>query len=276
MRVIFLLAAPLFTIAIAASAAESADAIVAKSVMMTEGDWNEAPHYAFIDRAVVVKNGHRRPTQTDQVLMIDGSPYNELIATNDAPLSKQEQEIQAPKLARETARRMHESADDRQRRIESYSRERMQDHAMLSEMVKAFEFSLTGEDMLDGHKVWVLKTTPKRSYVPHNREGRVLQHMEGRMWIDQSTYRWVKVEAHVMKAVSMYGFLAKVKPGTRFELEQGPVGSARWMPKKFVVTVRATALGIKNENSYEEDDYRDYRLEAKNAAQATTANRQGR
>lgn len=142
---------------------------------------------------------------------------------------------------------------------------------MLNEMVKAFDFTITGEGMLDGHKVWMLKTTPKRSYVPHNREGRVLQHMEGQMWIDQATYRWVKVEAHVMMPVSMYGFLAKVKPGTRFELEQAPVSSAHWMPKKFTVTVRATALWIKNENSFDEDDYSDYRLEAKNTAQTTDA-----
>jgi hypothetical protein len=59
----------------------------------------------------------------------------------------------------------------------------------------------------------------------------------------------------------MYGFLAPVKPGTRFELDRSPVSSGLWLPKRFIVTVKATALGIRNENSHNEDDYSDYRRE---------------
>ena len=95
--------------------------------------------------------------------MIDGSPYNELIAEGNAPLSKQQQDIQARKLAGETAKRQHESTADRKQRVAKYVRERDQDHQMLSEMVKAFQYSVTGEDTLDGHKVWVLKATPRRA-----------------------------------------------------------------------------------------------------------------
>ena len=53
-------------------------------------------------------------------------------------------------------------------------------------------------------------------------------------------------------------------PGTRFELEQIPVSETLWLPKRFVVTVRATALGIHNEDSFNEDDFRDYQLQAEN------------
>jgi len=246
---------------ITAAAATNVAAIIYKSVVITQQDLEEAPRYSFIDREISAKNGHARPPRTEQVLMIDGSPYNELIAAGDAPLSKQQQEIQAKKLARETVKRQHESAADHQRRVASYLHERDHDHRMLSEMIKAFQYSVTGEDTLDGHKVWVLKATPQPGYVPHSREGRVLQQMQGQLWIDQATYQWVKVEAHVMRAVSMFGFLAKVEPGTRFELDQAPVTSTLWLPKRFVVNVKATALGIRNENSFNEDEYRNYRLQ---------------
>ena len=85
--------------------------------------------------------------------------------------------------------------------------------------------------------------------------------MRGNLWVDQATYLWVKVEAHVVAPVSMYGFLAQVKPGTKFELEQSPVSSDLWLPKRFVEMVRATVLGLHDLNSRDEDDFSDYRPE---------------
>jgi len=248
--------------------AASADAIVAKSVAATQQDWNEAPRYSFIDRETAVRNGHGQPARTEQVVMIDGSPYKELVAIGNAQLSQQQRNIQVQKLARETAKRQHESATAHQRRVAKYLRDRTHDHQMLSEMVKAFQYAVTGEDVLDGHKVWVLKASPKLGYVPQSREGKVLKGMQGQLWIDQSTYQWVKVEARVVGPVSMFGFLAKVKPGTRFELDQAPVTSTLWLPKRFVVTVRASEFGIRNENSSSEDDYHDYRLQAQQTVDA--------
>ena len=233
-----------------------------RSVAATEQDWSLAPDYSFTDRDVSSKRGQPQPTKTHRVLMINGSPYNELVAVNDAPLSAEEQAREQEKLKRVIAKRSPESAAARQRRVAGYLRQRKQDHAMLSEMIQAFHYTLTGEDTVNGRKVWVLAATPKPGYVPHNREGRMLQHMRGNLWVDQATYQWVKVQAQVVAPVSMYGFLAQIKPGTQFELEQWPLTSGLWLPKRFVVTVKATALGIRNENSRDEDDYSDYRLES--------------
>jgi hypothetical protein len=43
--------------------------------------------------------------------------------------------------------------------------------------------------------------------------------MEGTLWIDKKTFQWVKVEATVIRPVSIAGFLAQVQTGRRFELE---------------------------------------------------------
>jgi hypothetical protein len=49
--------------------------------------------------------------------------------------------------------------------------------------------------------------------------------MQGKLWIDKDSFQWVKVEAQVMHPVSIEGFLAKVEPGTHFELEKEPVAT---------------------------------------------------
>ena len=236
-----------------------AAAIIAKSVAVTQQDWNNAPKYSFIDREVQGKRGNIQPGKTYEVLMIDGSPYNKLLAVGSVPLSKQKQAAEQQKLEAETNKREHESAAERDQRVAKYLRERKQDHRMLTEMISAFDYTLVGEATVDGRKVWVLKASPKPGYVPHNREGKMLQRMRGTLWVDQATYQWVKVQADVVQPVSMYGFIAKVKPGTRFELEQAPVSGAVWMPKQFSVVVKAKALGIRNENSRDEDTYSSYK-----------------
>jgi len=244
--------------AVRSIAAPTPEEIMQKSVAATEADWREAPAYAFINREVASKHGSTT-VKTYEVTMIEGSQYNRLVALNDRPLSPGEREEEARKLQQEIYKRQHESNRERNRRIAKYRKERDQDHAMTKEMANAFEFKLIGEERMDGRDTWVLDASPKPGYAPPNHEARVLTGMRGKLWVDQATYQWVKVEAQVVRPVSFFGFLARVGPGTRFELEQRPVREDLWLPAHFGMKVNATALGFISENSAEDDTYRDYR-----------------
>jgi len=95
----------------------------------------------------------------------------------------------------------------------------------MQQLTEAFDFTLAGEERMGNHRVYVLDATPRAGYKPPNTETEVLTGMQGKLWIDKKTYQWVKVEAEVIHPVSIAGFLAKVEPGTRFELEKMPVGN---------------------------------------------------
>ncbi len=82
--------------------------------------------------------------------------------------------------------------------------------------------------------------------------------MKGRLWVEKSEYHWAKVEAEVTQPVEFGLFLARVKPGTKFELDQAAVGNV-WLPKRFVESINATVLGLYGMRSTEEEDYSDYR-----------------
>jgi len=130
---------------------------------------------------------------------------------------------------------------------------------MLKEMVEAFDFRLVGEANLEGHNCWVFDAEPKPGYQPKTRETKVLLGMRGKLWIDKSQYQWVRVEAEVMRPVSLYGVFAKVGPGTHFSLEQAPVAGDLWLPTHFSVNVKATAFGFINEDSVNDETYRQYK-----------------
>jgi hypothetical protein len=255
-----LLSVALVAVEMLCFAATTADPeqIIRKSVAATKADWAEAAKYSYIERDVTSKRQETSTSKTYRVLMIDGSPYNLVTALNDQPLSQDEQRDEDRKLQRATEKRHNESQRERARRIEKYRKENERNHQMLQEMVNAFQFKLAGSAQVDGHNCWVLNAEPRPDYEPKDHEGRVLKGMKGTLWIDQSSYQWVKVRAEVVKPVTFYGFLAKVGPGTQFSLEQEPVTGDIWMPKTFNVRVKASALGVFNESSDENDTYRDY------------------
>jgi len=233
--------------------------IVQRSEQAIVEDWNQAPKYSYVERDVESKRDGQPTVKTYQVVMIDGSPYNRLIAINDKPLSSADQAQEVRKLQAEMRRREQESPRERQKRIEKYQRERHQDNALLKGMVSAFDFRQMGEETVNGRTCWVLDATPKPGYAPSSRETKVLAGMRGRLWIDEASGQWVKVQAEVFQPVSLYGFIAKVHPGTSFTLEQEPVAPHLWLPKHFVTHVSASALGFINENSIDDETYSNYK-----------------
>jgi hypothetical protein len=230
--------------------------LVQRSVTAMDRDWQQAPEYVFRERDIEI-DGRHKTLKTQRVWMIDGSPYYELTGLNGEPLPPQQRAEEQRKLQREVEKRRRESPSARSRRIADYMKERRQDHALMREMTDAFVFKLVGEEKLNGHDVYVLDASPKPGYHPKTMETRVLTGMRGRMWIDRKTDQWVKVEAEVFQPVTFGLFIAKVQPGTRFELEQAPVTPEIWLPTHFRMSVNASILWWQK-NSVDDETYSDY------------------
>lgn len=232
--------------------------IIRKSVVATQADWKEAPKYAYTERDVTSKKDRAAVTKTYEVTMIEGSQYNRLIAMDDKPLSKEQQQAEDAKYKTEVYKRTHESDRDHQKRIAKYRKERSQDQAMMREMARAFEFKFVAETKYNGRDAYEFEATPKAGYVPPSRDTKILTAMKGTLWVDMETFQWAKVEAQVTRPVMFYG-LAKVGPGTRFEFEQAPVSGNIWLPKHFAIRVNGSALGFINEDSTDDETYSGYK-----------------
>ncbi len=156
------------------------------------------------------------------------------------------------------AKRRSESAAERSRRIAKYKADRKRDHALMNQLTDAFDFKMSGEETLSGHNVYALAATARPGYKPPSRETRALTGMEGKLWIDKDTYHWVKVEAHVVHPVSIESFLAKVQPGTRFELEKTPVTQGIWLRRHFSMKAKAKVFFFFSHNEQEDDTFFHY------------------
>lgn len=233
----------------------SATEIVARSAKVTQADFRAYPKYSHTERD---KDGSS--DKTYRVRMIEGSPYQELIAVNGKPLSQDQQKQEKDKLRQEIAKRKSESPDAKRQRVANYERDRQRDNTMMQQLTAAFDFELLKTGRLDGFDVYILKATPKPGYKPPNLDSQVLPGMQGRMWIDQTTFQWVKVTAQVIHPVSIMGFLASVQPGTRFELEKRPIGNGIWAASHFAMHSNALVLGFFSHKSQQDQTFTDYTL----------------
>lgn len=227
--------------------------IIERSVAANATDFNAAPEFNH----KVTERG-ADGSKTYEVTMIDGSPYRRLIAVNGEPLAPRQDAEERKKQRQAAAQRQAESPGERQARIAKYQRDRSRDRAMMAQLTEAFTFQLVGTRMLNSFTTYVLKAVPRPNYQPPNLQTKVLKGMQGELWIDQQSYQWVKVRAEVIHPVSIEGFLARVYPGTSFELEKAPVRDGIWQPSHFAMRSRARVLLLVDHNSQEEDTYFDY------------------
>lgn len=205
-----------------------------------------------------VEQGKDGISRTYEEIMLSGSRYSRLVAINGEPLPPDRQMDEQRKLEQATQKRASESPADRAKRVSVYERERQRDQFLLNEMANAFEFTLAGERTLGSLDVYVLKARPRRGYRAPNNRARVLTGMQGTLWIEKSSSQWVRVEAEVIRPVSIEGFLARVLPGTRFELDQAPGSENLWAPTHFSMMARARILFVFSKADSQDETYYGY------------------
>lgn len=238
----------------AAFGAMDVQTIIQQSVAANHADWKAAPDYSCTE-----EDRTEQGDRTYNVTMIDGSPWRELIKVNGVPLSPPDQQREEQKLEAVTKKRHAESPSARHERIAKYEKDRARDQLLMDQLAKAFDFAYIGNQSLGSREVYVLRATPRAGYDPPTKEARVLPGMEGQLWIDKQTFQWAKVTAQVIRPVSIIGFLARVEPGTDFELEKTPVAPGIWLTKHFSMKATARILSVFGHHTQDDETYSNYR-----------------
>ncbi len=230
------------------------ETIIQRSQETYEVNWQAAPGYDYLERDRVSSG----KTNTYHVQMISGSPYRMLVAVNGEPLAPDQQADEQRKLDETIARRRTESPQERAERIAKYERDQRRDHHLLQQFVNAFDFQLLGEQQLGPRRVYVIRALPRPGYRPPNRDAEALTGMKGKIWIDAKTFQWVKAEGVVVRPVWVEGFLARVQPGTRFELEFAPVSEGIWQLTHFEMRSSAKVLFLFSVRTQDDESYFGY------------------
>ncbi len=249
---------------IAAAQTPDAHEIVKRSVGAIAGNWKIARNYTFLEREEErqmdaegrVKS---KEVKTYDITLLEGSPYLRLTERDDHPLPPAEEKKEREKLEKSIAERQRETPAERQRRIDDYDRRRERQNETMREVADAFDFRIAGQDRIDGREVWILDATPHADYSPRSRDAKILPHVKGKLWIDQRTYHWVKLEAEVIDTVSWGLFLVRLDRGARIWFDQTLVNDEVWLPKRVSISASARLGLFKKIRVQQETTFRNFR-----------------
>jgi len=205
-------------------------------------------------------------SETQDVTLLEGSPYRRIVARNDQPLSPKEQANEEEKLRKSIEDRRQETPERHSARIKEWEDKQAKRRETLRELPNAFDLKLAGEERLSGHDVWVIDGTPRPGYHPRNPRAAFLPKVKVRFWIAKQDYQWVKVEMESLDTISIGGILLRMAKGSRIEIEQTRINNEVWLPKHVVVkgAVRiALVKMIRGDITYDFSNYKKFQVDSR-------------
>jgi len=198
--------------------------------------------------------GNRR-SETKEIVIVAGRPFEHLIARNDRPLVDKEARREQERFDREVSAWQHQSAADR---VKS-EKERAEDRKFIRELPDAFVFRLLGVENVSDQPAWVIEAEPKPGYRPVEARARMFTKVRAKVWIEQATYHWVKMDAEALDTLT-FGFgLLRVAPGGTLHFEQVKVNGEIWLPSRALIHADARLALIKKLRAEIDIRYSDYR-----------------
>ena len=233
--------------------------IVRRSVERDWTDYESRKNYTYQERTEMreyTRDGRRAKSrsETSDVMILGGRPYERLTARNDQPLTAEEARKQQQKLDRELAKRQQESPAERTR----YQKERAEDRAFIREIPDAFTFRLVETSAVSNQPAWVIEAQPKAGYRAVHSQAKNFAKVRAKIWIEQATYHWVRLDAEVLDPISAGFGLLRVAPGGTLHFEQTRVNDEIWLPSNIFVRFEARLALVKKLRDEFEARYSNY------------------
>lgn len=209
-----------------------------------------------LDRSGKIKS---RKIETWDITPMEGSPYRRLVARDDLPLAAGEQQREEEKLRFSSDQRRQETPEQRKARVAAWQQREERQRAPLRDLPEAFNFTLHGEERLDGRAVWVIDANPRPGYRPRSTFTAFFPKVHLRLWIDEKDDQGAKVEMEALDTITFGGFLVRLAKGSHLMIEQTRVDEDVWLPERVSVVASARILLLKGFHRDFEYTFSNYR-----------------
>lgn len=180
--------------------------------------------------------GGRHETRT--VIETRSGSLDRLLAIAGHPLSDVQQAEEANRILR-----FSHSPDEQRKAEEARQKDADQCNAIFKMIPDAFIFQQTGQS---GDAVR-LSFTPNPQFQPPSREGKVLQHMTGEMWVSASQKRLISIDGRLTSEVKFGGgLLGHLEKGGQFLVKRTEVAPNDWEVTELTVNMQGKILLLKN------------------------------
>jgi hypothetical protein len=213
--------------------------------------------YTYTEKQTLMQLDSKGTVRTREVNVFEVFPrsaervgYRRRVVRDGVPLSpaelkKEDQEIERRTQAAER-RRIRTTEAERERN----RRERLQkEEQIIDDALGVFEVEMSGRETINGRPAILLKFQPRAAYKPKTSEGKNMQHVAGRAWIDEEDHQVTRIEAEVINPISIgFGLLARLQKGASIVAERRKFNDEIWLPVKTEITLNARVLLLKGFN----------------------------
>jgi len=198
---------------------------------------------------------HRRE-RYERLIAVDGKPRD------PADLAEDDRKHQK-KVLDDLAKREHESAGDREKRLKDEAKELREEQDEVDDVFQVYDFRLVERQVIDGRSMIVVDFSPKRGATPKTDDGKMLTKAKGRAWVSEDDYELARLEAEMIADVRVALFLAKLYKGTTVSVDRRKVNGEVWLPAQVRLNLSGRALVRKFsvESVIEFSDYRKFSVE---------------
>jgi hypothetical protein len=224
--------------------------------------------YTYTDNVTEIEldsKGKAKKTDVNAFQVFPGSPehvgYRRQILRNGKALSPEErmkeEEALQKRIAQAEHRRSQITPAERERNRATRLRREQQ---IIDDALGVFDIEEVGRENIDGRPAILLKFHPGQKYKPKTFEGKSMQHVAGKAWIDEQDHQVARVEIEVIDSISIgLGILAKLEKGASIVSERRKINDEIWLPVKSDVTLNAKVLLLKGFNMRQINEYSDHK-----------------
>jgi len=189
--------------------------------------------------------------------------YRRLVETDGVPTpgpelarADREQLESLQEFIREARR---ESPRDRQRRLEKEQEALDRDREVIADAISVLRFDLERRETVGGRPAIVVSFRPVNDPKPKTREGKVVSHFSGLVWVDERELQVVRAEAEATDSISFgFGIVARIHEGMRGEFVRRQVADGSWLPAVAELTGTARVLLFRKVEMAWHAEYFDY------------------
>jgi len=201
--------------------------------------------------------------QTKRVIETAFGSLERLIAVDGVPLAPKQQQVESDRVAR-----LAGSSWELKKLEQSKQKDAEQCRAFFKMIPDTFEFAYGGQS---GELVR-LTFKPNPNFEPATREGRVLHHMSGEMWVHPQQLRLGAMYGVLLDDVKFGGgFLGHLNKGGQFTVKRTEIASGRWEMTELLVNMSGKALCFKSIAVQQKEVRSDFQQVADNLTLADAA-----
>jgi hypothetical protein len=232
-----------------------------REVINNELKSQETNHGRWMYREEREEQGKKK---TVEVVQTARGSLDRLLAVDDHPLAANEQRQEEERIEG-----LVRNPEEQQKREQVKRKEAEQCRSFFKMMSDAFNFYYAGRD---GDLI-KLSYKPNPRFQAPTREARVLQAMEGEMWVHATQRRLARIEGQLTSDVKFAGgLLGHLNKGGKFSVEETELAPGEWELTRMEIDMQGKALFFKT-IAVQERQYRsDFRKVADDVSLSEAAN----